>query len=1338
MASPSYCSECRAEIPASRSNGLCTRCLLALGLKAADVDPTSEVGSPTSPPSRFGDYELLEEIARGGMGVVYKARQVSLDRIVAVKLLLGGALASADAVKRFRVEASAAASLQHPHIVAIHEVGVHQGAHYLVMDYVEGRNLARVISDFGFRMSDFPRIARWVKTVAEAVHCAHEHGILHRDLKPSNVLIDTHDEPRVTDFGLAKRFGGEAEVTLSGQLVGSPSYMPPEQAAARRGKVSRRSDVYGLGALLYHLLTGRAPFQAATVTATLDQVLNTDPAGPRLLNPAVPRDLETICLKCLEKEPGQRYPTAQALAEELGRYLNGQPVLARPLGPAGKACRWGRRQPVRAALIVALAVVFAAGLSGVLWQSQQANRQRREAVEARLRSEQERYAADVALAQVLIEQQQFQRAREILGREGIEDCRGWEWGWLQRQCHRDLMTLHGHQGSVSHVAFSPDQRWLVSSGHDGIPLVWDLETGQPRCRLRGHAAWVVSAMFSPDGGRILTAGLDGTARVWDAQTGEQVLEIRHATGVRQAVFSPDGELIATAARSQGLGLWEARTGTPRPLPSQHAQPVQSLAFSPDGRRLACAGGGAWATAGDEDTSVSIFELASGKHWSFLAHRHAILGLAFSPDGVLLASASTDGTVRLWEVETGSEVRARSQSLPPSVESPIDPQALPVPGLSSQALGGMFGVQFSPCGRWLAVGGSDFIRPLAQVVEVSTGRPARRLGGHSSTVGGITFSPDGTRLATASYDETVKVWPTAGPREFLSLEGHDQPVWTIAFSPDGRRLASGSLDQTLRLWDTDTGSLLVTLPVGLPVLSLAFSPDGQRVATPAPHRTAKLWDAATGNEILSLTGHAGTVLAVAWSSDGQWLLTGSKDGTATLWDARRGTELRTFQGHAHWVLAVAFSPDGQRLATGSADGTVRLWDARTGQSLLPPRQGHQHWVQTVAFSPDGAYLATGGRDRRVILWDAHTGARLSLLAQHQDGISSLAFSPDGRRLATAAGDADVHADWARDRSVAIWDVFRGQLLLSLNAHWNAVMAVAFSPEGRRLATASVDHTIRIWEAFPWRAADYPADPAASLAQRVEAFKRRHWQERLRSPAWTTPLDAPPTRPGRRLECSREGTMNLPAERGTKNRPALPLPPRDPLAPGRLIDLGLYYNVALTETWPPCSGLVDIDLNLSELPSGLGTFAGVPFDVRGCLRLSRNSAESTIFPSEVSIAVNRRFHRFHVLHGTGVATAANTQIGSYGLCYADGTAMDLPIRYGRDVRDWWVAGDPVARATEAEVAWTGWTEVEPRGRITLRLFKRTYLNPAPDREVAAIRFASAGTSSGPFLVALTLEP
>ncbi|MBM3994589.1 MAG: serine/threonine protein kinase [Planctomycetes bacterium] len=359
MSAERKCPQCGKVLPGDGPQGQCPECLIKAALPsqtggaatAADVN-AGELTMLATPGTRvqyFGDYELIEEIARGGMGVVWKARQTSLNRNVALKMIRTGALASAEEVERFLREAEAAANLQHPNIVAIHEVGEHNGQHYFTMDYVAGRDLASLVKD-GPLSPD--RAARYVKIIAEAIHFAHQRGTLHRDLKPSNVLIDESDQPRITDFGLAKLMKEDSGLTQTGTIMGSPSYMSPEQAAGRNADVGPASDVYSLGAMLYELLTGRPPFRAATALATLHDVMETEPAEPRAINPNVPPDLETICLKCLEKAP-----TARALAEELDRFLNGEPIEAKPASAVRKTVSWIQQHPGTLAALAAFVIV---------------------------------------------------------------------------------------------------------------------------------------------------------------------------------------------------------------------------------------------------------------------------------------------------------------------------------------------------------------------------------------------------------------------------------------------------------------------------------------------------------------------------------------------------------------------------------------------------------------------------------------------------------------------------------------------------------------------------------------------------------------------------------------------------------------------------------------------------------------------------------------------------------------------------------------------------------------------------------------------------------------------
>lgn len=583
MPTEGTCAECGAALPANAPGNRCPKCLLGLGLQSeadkshAGSHPTDRTLGPSLGKIRyFGDYELLEEIARGGMGVVYKARQVSLNRLVAVKMILAGEFASAEFVQRFRKEAKAAANLHHPNIVAIHEVGVHERHHYFSMDYVEGKNLADLAR--GAPLSA-RQAANYLKIIAEAIHYAHQRGTLHRDLKPSNVLIDEFNEPRVTDFGLAKQIDAEAELTPAGQILGSPSFTPPEQAAGRVDQIEARSDVYGLGAILFYLLSGRPPFVAETMHETVELVQYSEPLSLRALNPGVPRDLETICLKCLQKRQERRYPTASDLAQDLERFLRNEPIRARPVNVAERAWRWCRREPTLAQLATTVVISVLALIVGLALHAASVNRERLNADRERLKAG----YASALLAQLLT------------------SIDGSDKGRLEKVA-KLWNTATGKALGEGRISLDRRSEVFAASTSNAVQ-VCDSRTGQMLYAPLAHPAEVTSVAFSSDGRSILTVCADvpskpGAAYLWEATTGKLIATLRalpettgglrHA-GVREVAFSPDGRAILMAREDR----------------SERAVTVVSARFSQDGRFIITV---------TTDFRVQVWDARTGETW----------------------------------------------------------------------------------------------------------------------------------------------------------------------------------------------------------------------------------------------------------------------------------------------------------------------------------------------------------------------------------------------------------------------------------------------------------------------------------------------------------------------------------------------------------------------------------------------------------------------------------------------------------------------------------------------------------------------------------------------------
>jgi WD40 repeat protein/tetratricopeptide (TPR) repeat protein len=1121
----------------------------------------------------LGDYRILREVGRGGMGVVYEAEQVSLGRRVAIKVLPGHLAGDRTRLERFRREAKAAARLHHTNIVPVFEVGTAGGVAYYAMQFIQGQGLDQVIAELarlrdpagkargpaesdptaapgagvgrvaaslltgriasegapppdemacaateaagdgpgptstppgppvalpggsqatptylsGRRVTYFRSVAQIGRQAAQGLAYAHAGGIIHRDIKPSNLLLDHAGVVWIADFGLAK--GDDDGLTQSGDILGTLRYMAPERF---RGQGDGRTDVYALGMTLYELLTLRPAFASDDRLRLIQQIKEEEPRRPRALDPRIPRDLETIVLKAIEKDPRARYASAEALAEDLRRFLADEPIRARQVGASERYWRWARRNPtiaIMGGVLTALLVAITAGslLAASRFASLAAaegkardeaetatataraaeREMRRLATQAEAdkgtaqretrRAEGEKKRAEEQLARaerlvyagkLMLAQNDFEAGDGGLARHYLDEAqvglRGWEHRYLWTRVDA-RQTLVGHRNAVYGVAFSPDGSRIVTAGYDGTARVWDAATGQPVLTFSGHRNYVLSVAFSPDGRRIVTGGgqwaqeaRPDVAKVWDAATGRELLTLSgHAGCIWSVAFSPDGSRIVSGSGPWAYGpgeakVWDAATGRELLTLPGTGQKVRSVAFSPDGRRIA---------TGATDGEARAWDAATGRPLATF-RKGPLQSLAFSPDGGRVVTAHLDGSVKVWDAATGRNLLAIKGH-----RSSID------------------AVAFSPDGRRLATGGED---QTTRVWDAATGQYLFTLKGHSLRVVTLAFSPDGSRLVTGSYDGTAKVWDAATGQEVPVLRGHSDYIASLAFDPEGRRIVTASGDGTARVWDAATTRPLLVLrrsdlaPGANARLSdAAFSPDGSRIATGGEDGTARVWDAATGRELLRLSFPL-PVKGVAFSPDGSRLVTGTwtweggRSGEATVWDAATGRELLALRRGDAGILGVEFSPDGARIVTGSWDHKARVYDAATGRELLL-LEGHSGPVTSVAFRRDGRRILTGGTDRTARVWDAATGRELLGLAGHTAEVRGVAFSPDGSRVATVS----------HDRSAKLWDAESGQELLSLKGQPAELLCVAFSPDGSRLVTglAGANATASVWSAGP---------------------------------------------------------------------------------------------------------------------------------------------------------------------------------------------------------------------------------------------------------------------------------
>ncbi|HVJ68901.1 MAG TPA: serine/threonine-protein kinase [Caulifigura sp.] len=975
---------------------------------------------------RVGDYDLLDSGRRGAAGIVYQARHRRLGHLVAIKMLLAGDHATVEQQSRFQREAEVIARLRHPHVVRLYEMGrTAEGRPYLVLEWLDGGSLAERLNE-GLPRLD--RAARLIESIARAAHVVHGYGVVHRDLTPANILLDEHDEPKITDFGLAKWVETASNSTRTGDLHGTPCYVAPEQLTSP-DKVDARADVYGLGAILYELLTGRPPFLGATPLDTLRSVATSDPVAPERLRPGAPSDLCTICLRCLDKNPARRYPTAEALADDLERYLRNEPILARRTGWGERAWKWAVRNPLAATLAVpAVLAPLALAASSVI------------------------YAGSLREAWVEAE---TSRALAVDRR-----------GEVERQLELSRRTVYAMQLAQVDSLWARDPGRALALLEDPTlcppdlrEVSWRLFAGlcrRERQILRGHQNSVMLLAYMPDGRQIVTAGVDGTLRLWNCEDGSGRIIGRHSREVKALAVSPDGKFIASAdIGAPGSMRIEPCDGSTQPVPLiRHQSIVTAVAYSPDGQWLASA----------SDDATCLWKLPEGVLACELegaGHSH----LAFSPDGSQLALASRNGPSMLWDLKINREI------------------------LRFETTGGASFVRFSPDGSTVALVQAF---QGAELFQAADGRRLCRLTVPNSRISALAFSRDGKRVYTTGSDKFIREWDAVDGTTIAATAAHGDDVWAVDVSPDGQFLATGSGDQTAKVWEVATyrHNPAELLPDVRKPLTLAISPDRRLTATGGedgkvwigqwdqPHQWDVLGDlegtvtevlfSADSKRLYSTSGNGkvtcwdvsskkmlesydepASILAAALSADGRTLAMAVRNRSIALRDLRTGAVRREFGDFNVWSLS--FACDGKTLTVGTDQGELRQWDPesttlRTVATLLDESSNApERGVVDLAFSPDGLLCAASNRSGLIVLFDAIKWERLQLLRGHSAPVQSLVFSADGRTLASGTGMIWESASG----EVKLWDVATGHNLATFPGKQGPV---AFSPNGSSLLTA----------------------------------------------------------------------------------------------------------------------------------------------------------------------------------------------------------------------------------------------------------------------------------------------
>jgi WD40 repeat protein/serine/threonine protein kinase len=945
---------------------------------------------------RIRGYDVLSVIGTGGMANVYKARHRELRRIVAIKTIRARVLTDREFIERFHAEAEAVARLQHPNIIQVFEVGTVEArpgetpGPFIALEFVEGGCLStRLGSPQSPRES-----AELVEKLARGAHAAHRVGVIHRDIKPTNVLMTPEGEPKIADFGVAKQLFTERDetgrhVTQAGTVMGTPEYMAPEQASS--APPTPAVDVYALGAILYEMLTARVPLTAATPLETMDLVRTQEPVSPRQLQPRLPRDLETICLKCLQKDPVRRYQTAEALADDLRRFLDDRPIQARRIGQIEKVARWARRNPLPAISLTSVAAMLLTAfvmvtLSYVNSETarQEESRQRDEAQRRERAERWSRYMADIVAAANAMQVYNVDGAARTL-EASPEEHRNWEWRFFHNR--RDLAQ------KVVNIS---------------------------------NSAW--EAQISADGRRVVVLCNDGI-RVWDVVENRQPVAIERLEMMSHARLSPDGRYLAYRSRDREVVLHDVDTDQVRGIFRNYDDTVHSVDFTASGRQL---------LSGSSEQGFRVRDVETGELLRVVRPDQPHL-LCVSLDAnarTLLHAATGDDFIRVTNLDNGQQLAK-----------------IPNPKEHLQH------VDFNAAGNWILTR-EFYPRSALRLWDAVSGDEIWEMRGHKNSIIHYAYSPDNTRIASASRDQSIGLWDISNKRLIAMLRGHLGCVGHVAFSPDGKRLVSAAEDHTVRIWDAHTGEALTVLTGhSAEVICVKYTSDGQNIVSASKDGTIRIWNAHAAETNNILRGHKAFVYSAAFHPNGELVASGSWDGTARIWNATTGREVAVLdhgdRGDGKIVSSVAFHPGGKILAT-RARNAVRLWDVDSGKEIHRWAIGNDGWRDTrLAFSHNGDLLAAGCRSRLIRIWNTESHKEVAVLEGHTAGVKDFAFSPDGRWLASV-GDLETR----------IWDVATGKQVRTLKGHTEEGLAVAFNADGTILATSANDDTVRLWNVGAW--------------------------------------------------------------------------------------------------------------------------------------------------------------------------------------------------------------------------------------------------------------------------------